>query len=156
MKQETITKSYNNFENDLVIGQEGESIVSSILSRKGYGETFSVNDTYEYDLRIETGKLTNMTFEVKYDQYDDTGNMAIEIFCLRRFIPTGIAVTKSDYYCYIFKHARKCLFIKTDKLKKLIASLPKARIVTGGDNAHSVMILLKYKEHRKEFQVFSY
>jgi len=156
MKQETTTGSYSNFEKDLVIGQSGESIVASILSRKGYGETFISEATSDYDLCIETGKLAGTTFEVKYDQYDDTGNMAIEIFCLRRFKPTGIAISKSDYYCYIFKHSRKCLFIKTAKLKKLIASLSKARVITGGDNAHSVMILLKYKEHRKEFQVFSY
>ncbi len=156
MKQETTTKSYNNFEKDLVVGQNGESIVASILSRKGYGKTFLSNDTSDYDLCIETGKLAGTTFEVKYDQYDDTGNMAIEIYCLRRFKPTGIAISKSDYYCYIFKHSRKCLFIKTAKLKKLISSLSKVKIITGGDNNQSVIILLKYKEHRKEFAVFSY
>lgn len=153
MKQETSTKKFNT---DLLIGKTGEEIVAQILSKRNYFSAYEINDNSDYDFIALDGKLQGIKFEVKYDQYEDTGNMAIEFFCLKRFKPTGIAISKSHYYCYIFAHSRECYIIKSQVLKSLIANLPRSKIVSGGDNNHSVLVLIPYKQFRNSFKLFKY
>lgn len=91
-------KSCFNFLNDLEVGKSGEELVKDILSSN--------------DLRVE----------VKRDDWVTRGshNLAIEITC--RGKPSGISITKSDYWAHIIGGSFILIF-PVDFLKETCNSL---------------------------------
>lgn len=151
-----MTNTQTNFERDLQTGFIGENILSNYLIRKQIANSVKYVNNSDCDILIESGKYSGVMFEVKYDQYPDTGNMIIEIFCLRRFKPTGLSVTKSKYFCYIFKHNKIGYIIKVESLKEIIKNLNTKFVTNGGDNHNSVIIKLPYKQFINKFHKFKY
>jgi len=118
-----------NFNEDIILGEEGEQIVVKDLESLG-GKLISDNKDNKYDLQMDMpvrGCLSTViydtkTYEVKTDVFckphQDTGNMFIEFECRGKF--SGINVTKSEWFVMYFKHFDELWYIKTEKLKSII------------------------------------
>ena len=119
------------------------------------GDLFS--DKYNWDIDLAFGHIgeeklynifKNEKIEVKRDRAAlSTGNMAIEFMQQGR--PSGIAITKASYWCYIFhKNEEDVVYviIPTERLKELARKEYKAgNIKHCGDN-NNVIVLVPVKE----------
>lgn len=114
------------------------------------------NNDFKYDLHI--GQLAekkladifeNKKIEVKYDKLAyKTGNIAIEYESRQK--PSGISITKSDYYCYVIANT-VCddifILIEVEKLKKLCRQYyMKNSIKNIGDNNTSKAVIIPLHE----------
>jgi hypothetical protein len=114
------------------------------------------NNDFKYDLQIGqiaekkiADILQNKKIEVKYDKIAaKTGNIAIEYECREK--PSGISITKSDYYCYIIANT-KCediyIFIEVTKLKEICRKyFLENKIKDIGDNNTSRAVIIPIAE----------
>jgi hypothetical protein len=146
--------AHYNFRKDIVVGEEGEKIVTEWLCNSYNGKLLSDNKTNTHDIIIEFPKRT-LSFEIKTDvfvskQYD-TGNMFIEYESRNK--PSGISVCKADYFITYFKYLNEVWMIKTKDLWNLIHSV-KFRIFKNagdkGSNTHGYLIpRQKYQQYFK-------
>ena len=118
---------YNpNFDIDLKFGEKFEGCLADILNR---------------------GKVEVKT---ERDLWVKTGNIAIEVGC--RGKPSGLMVTKADYWAHIMTKDGDIKFIAilpVETLKRRVAHLRKndrARVVRGGDNGSSELVLISLDE----------
>lgn len=109
-----------NFNEDIILGEEGEQIVVRDLESIG-GTLVSDNKDNKYDLIISKDG-EEKTYEVKTDVFckphQDTGNMFIEFEC--RGKPSGIEVSEAEWFVMYFKHFDELWYIKNDSLKEII------------------------------------
>lgn len=155
-------KKEEDFDRDLSLGELGEKIIMIYLFCNGY-KNLKITEGYfkEYDISGTSPKTNSEVFyEVKTDDYctenSDTGNMAIEIEYKKK--PSGITCTKADVFVYYYYHLSvdNLWMIKVDDLKKLIKDNYKKynfKIVQGGDNNDSKLILLPRKYFKKYFYI---
>lgn len=119
-----------NFNDDIILGEEGEQIVVKDLESMG-GKLIKDNKNNRYDLLMSVpirGNITEgietdlRTYEVKTDVFckphQDTGNMFIEFEC--RGKASGLQVTEADWFVMYFKHFDELWYIKTNRLKDLL------------------------------------
>jgi len=113
-----VSKSGNyNFNEDLELGEWGENDIIRYLEGLGY-KYISRNHDNRYDLVMEY-KNKHYTYEIKTDVYPrDTGNIAIEVEC--RGKPSGLSVTRADFFVTYFKNQGEIWNIQTSKLRDLI------------------------------------
>ncbi len=117
---------YNpHFDLDLKFGEKYENCLAEILNK---------------------GKVEVKT---ERDIWVDTGNIVVEIRYKNK--PSGLSVTKSDYWAHIMTKDDVIKFIllfPVDALKKRVKYLlknKKAKIVMGGDDNQSALILIPLK-----------
>ena len=117
---------YNpHFDLDLKFGEKYENCLAEILNK---------------------GKVEVKT---ERDIWVDTGNIVVEIRYKNK--PSGLSVTKSDYWAHIMTKDDVIKFIllfPVDTLKKRVKYLlknKKAKIVMGGDDNQSALILIPLK-----------
>ncbi len=138
------------FRKDLVIGEEGEKvIINDLISLGAVYE--SENKTNSHDV-IVSFKDKQISYECKTDFYRDTGNIFIETEC--RGKPSGISVTKAEWFVTYFKRLNEIWYIKTDKLKQLIynnLSSHSYRTGVGDANSNTCGYLIKKELFRNEF-----
>lgn len=128
-------KSCFNFHNDLKVGMLGENLIETIFKNK------------------------NIKLEVKKDDWTvKTGNIAIEFEC--RGKPSGIQVTKADFWCHVIGHYFVLIF-PVDFLKRVYESLcnDKKYVKIMGDkdgngNGVSKAILIPWQELLKRFRFY--
>lgn len=100
---------------------------------------------YDFDVFASTARgLT--TFEVKYDIYSErSGNIAIEFWNSKKNAPSGINVTKADYWVHILPNNGKMnAYITTVKtLKDFIKSTPACRTIFDGGDKNANIYLYK-------------
>ncbi|HEX8517557.1 MAG TPA: hypothetical protein VF868_15275 [Bacteroidia bacterium] len=150
----------NKFQHDLKLGQAGEDRIAALLC-KNYNLTLSGKSTYgtlkDYDMKFTTQKNRSITVEAKTDVYkDDTGNMMIEIKCNGK--DSGIRTTKADLWVYYYKNLKhdNVWITSTDKLRKLIASLPTwLNPTSSGDNNGALCFKIPRNEYREWFLVLT-
>ena len=118
---------YNpDFDVDLAFGEKYEGCLADLLNR---------------------GKVEVKT---ERDLWVDTGNIAVEIRCNGR--PSGLSVTKADYWAHIMTKDGDIKFIvilPVTTLKRRVKHLlggSRARIIKGGDNNASEMVLIPLAE----------
>lgn len=146
------------FESDLKDGEDGEKIVAVFLSLQGL-PFLGYNKDYRYDLRhYSPSKDQELLFEVKTDDYcttdSDTGNIAVEIEYKSK--PSGLSKTYAQWFVYYYKHLpdENIWMIQVDNLKELIKNnRDKVKIVYGGDNNDSRIVLIPRNEFRDFFGV---
>lgn len=150
------------FKRDLTLGEKGEKIIMVYLFCNGYKD-IKITEGYfkDYDISGTSPKNgATVLYEVKTDEYCtedyDSGNMAIELECKKK--PSGISCTKADVFVYYYYHLSvdNLWMIKVDELKKMIKDNYKKynfRIVNGGDNNDSRILLLPRKYFRKYFYI---
>ena len=108
-----------------------------------------IKNLFEGDGRIEV--------KTERDIWADTGNMAIEI--RYRDSPSGISSSHADYFVYYFIHFNKdnLWFISVEDLKKLIKeNIKDLKVVNGGDNNWSEIVLIPRKKYYKHFHVYTF
>ena len=142
------------FRKDLKLGNDGEDIVTKFLESKGL-KYISSNDDNQYDLKMGNGE-GELTYEIKTDvkcaPLFDTGNIFIEYES--RGKPSGIQVTKSDWFVTYFKYLNELWFIRSENLKKLIQENDFPIFKDAGDIGSATHgYLIKRKDFKKHFYV---
>tara|TARA_Y100001938_G_C7908382_1_gene338292 strand:- start:175 stop:660 length:486 start_codon:yes stop_codon:yes gene_type:complete len=143
-----------NFKEDLSWGEKWERIVGLYLSINGVSID-SYNNDYRYDIK---GTMTGIPtkWEIKTDKYPKTGNMAIEIRDAGK--PSGISRTEADVFIYTYTNISDryvyLFFIDVKDLKSLIRdNFDRLKIVKGGDDNESEMVLIPMKRFQTYFKV---
>jgi len=107
-------------------------------------DTFEFNDTSSHDIKIIKDGIETL-IEVKSEALAyKTGNICIEYFC--RGKPSGISVTKSEYYyIYVVKDEKEYRLFKipVEDIKNMITDKLYTRECKGGDDMASKMYLFK-------------
>jgi len=120
----------------------------------------TLNNDNKFDIDLQYGQireqeladiLQNEKIEVKTerDKWKETGNICIEFRC--RGKPSGIAVTQASWWVHILADGDDTvcmLMFPTNKLKEIARRhvVNKAKVVDGGDDNLSKMVLLPLKE----------
>ena len=117
-----MTKANNKFDIDLRYGQDREQRIEKILK--------------EGKLEVKTER----------DWWFKTGNIAIEIECNGK--PSGIMVTKSDYWVHILANGDKdyCRLIFDTKTIKKLTKKYIGTLKNGGDGWRSKFVLIPLSE----------
>jgi len=117
-----MTKANNKFDIDLRYGQDREERIEKILK--------------EGKLEVKTER----------DWWFKTGNIAIEIECNGK--PSGIMVTKSDYWVHILANGDKdyCRLIFDTKTIKKLTKKYIGTLKNGGDGWRSKFVLIPLSE----------
>lgn len=150
--------AHYNFKKDIVVGEEGEKIVTEWLCNTYNGKLLSDNKTNTHDIIIQFPKRT-LSFEIKTDvfvsKHYDTGNMFIEYESRNK--PSGISVCKADYFITYFKYLNEIWMIDTEDLRNLINSVSFRIFKNAGDKGSSTHGYLiprkKYQEHFKVVKI---
>ena len=152
-----------NFNDDIILGEEGEQIVVKDLESMG-GKFISDNKNNRYDLLMDMpirGCLSavvyeNKTYEVKTDVFckphQDTGNMFIEYEC--RGKESGLRVTEAEWFVMYFKHFDELWYIKSNDLKDLLMCnvFPKTEF-SGDDGSNTKGYLIPRYQFKHKFKV---
>ena len=115
-------------------------------------------DRKKFDIDLAYGKvredlikemLQDKKIEVKSerDVWKRTGNIAIEYQCYGK--PSGINATEADYWFHnlcVGEDVYATLVFKTENLKKIIDSLERKVLVSGGDHNASRMYLVSLQK----------
>jgi hypothetical protein len=108
----------------------------------------------DYDLKTYTNGVKTK-YEVKADKFTyKTNNIVIEYMCYNK--PSGISLTRADYYAYFVVKPYDLYdlyIIPVPKIKELIDNGAYKRILKGGDKMLSFMYVFDI-EIFKEFKVF--
>jgi len=109
---------------------------------KFYDIDLTFGEIYEKKLRFIFG---NKKFEVKTERdiWKKTGNMCVELEYNGK--PSGINVTKADYWCHIFSdngNIRFMLVFPVQELKELIKNCRYKTLDYGGDEKNSMVALI--------------
>tara|TARA_A100001037_G_C15038741_1_gene584456 strand:+ start:170 stop:727 length:558 start_codon:yes stop_codon:yes gene_type:complete len=116
----------------------------------------SYNNNFKFDLEFGqireqriADMLLNHQIEVKTERgkWVQTGNIAIEVEC--RGKPSGLATTEATYWMHILEINGEdycSLLFRTDVLKQAIKATTNKRIVMGGDDNLSKMVLVPITE----------
>ena len=150
-----------NFDDDLLIGKEGEKTVVGYLNRFHHATLVSYNNTKEYDALVFFDRpspfgVGHITLEIKTDVLispkRDTGNLFIETECRDKI--SGIQVTEADWFLYYLKHFDELWVITPPKLLALIRTgrFPSAG---GGDKGSGTKgILIPREQEEAHFLTF--
>ena len=137
-----------NFDEDLPIAKVTEREVANILETTFNATILGYGNTNTWDIHARMSNGGERFFEVKEDfSCEKTGNVGLEFEC--RGKPSGIAVSKADYYIYKI-HTKywgiRYLLHSTQALKNMIEHRLYFRIVNGGDKGSNTMnYLFKYE-----------
>ena len=120
----------------------------------------TLNNDNKFDIDLQYGQvreqeladiLQNEKIEVKTerDKWKETGNISIEFQC--RGKESGIAVTQAKWWAHVLADGDETvcmLMFPTTKLKEIARKhvVDKAKVVYGGDDNLSKMVLLPLKE----------
>ena len=121
------------------------------------------NNNSDFDIDLEFGQifekslaliLQDKKIEVKTerDKWKETGNIAIELYNHNKKAPSGLSVTKADYWATILVDDYKVESIHilpVSDLKKRVKELVSkgyGKIVMGGDFKASEIVLIPIKE----------
>lgn len=139
-----------NFRQDLVIGEAGEEILIKDLESMGaVYDSNNKNNTHDIIVIFKGKKIS---YECKTDIFDDTGNMFIETHC--RGKESGVNVTKAEWFVMYFQQLKEIWYIKTDKLKEILANHEHKISEQSGDaGSNTIGVLLNKNMFRDEFIV---
>lgn len=143
-----------NFKEDKKVADQGENFVISHLESLGFklvrkSVKNKDGEHRDFDL-LMSYKEKEIMYEVKTDMYPDTGNLVVEFEC--RDNPSGINVTKADYFTTYFTKLGEIWNIKTEALRVLINN-NKFKAVPGGDDKEAKMYLIPREKFKGHFKV---
>lgn len=80
--------------------------------------------------------------EIKYDLYaEKSGNIAIEFFNPKLCKPSGISITKADFWIHVLTNPNRAFIVNLKEFREFIdAHKPDRIIVSGGDNNASLYL----------------
>lgn len=150
------------FNQDLDFGHWGESVMVDYITNRfttntrlciftGSSRGLSLKD---YDLKFDLlNKVTKtITFEIKTDKKENTGNVFFEKSCNE--VDSGVISSKSDYFVYFLPRRLKdnLYFIETQRLKHILTTIFNHCINYGaGDGGRVVGYLIATADFNEEF-----
>jgi hypothetical protein len=155
------------FNKDVIKGKEGECYFALHLLKNNIVTNLKFRDYIIWDIESQVdGK--NVTYEVKRDdfswellqgngiiEYDWWGTLFIEFES--RGEPSGIAVTKADYFVIVVKKTKQLWVIPTKNLKRIISMHVEPHFIKrGGDDGTSMGYLLPKPLTRQYFEIYNY
>lgn len=127
---------------DLALGSSGELLVLDIF-KKADIDSGLVGDKATrsfYDLYCHLNNEKKF-IEVKNDIYATrSGNIAIEIYNPKSCKPSGISITKSDFWVHIL-NTKDVYICKTETLKAFVNKVKPRRVISVGGDGNSSMVL---------------
>jgi hypothetical protein len=137
-----MNKPNYDFNKDLPIAKKTEMQIANFLVENqdmtliGTSDTLKNVNRSDFDVRMKFNKSQKIVdIEIKEDfSCARTGNIGVECESWGR--PSGIAVSKADFYLYkvhISDGKKSVYIIQTSKLKEMIANELYHRVVVGGD-----------------------
>ena len=120
--------------------------------KKDCTSRFDIDLNFGESSEYALGQILNMgKVEVKTERnkWKKTGNIAIELSSRGKY--SGLVTTEADWWAHILSfnnNIESVILIPVDKLKKEVKKLvkeKKARIVMGGDNFTSELVLVPIK-----------
>jgi hypothetical protein len=149
------------FNEDLEFGHWGESVMIDYITDRFttdsrlciFTGSSRGSNLKDYDLSFDLlNKVTKtITFEVKTDKKDDTGNVFFERSCSG--VLSGVMSSKSDYFIYFLPRRLKnnLYFIDTKMLKHVLAIFDHCINYGGGDGGRVVSYLINTDDFNEEF-----
>ena len=139
------------FKKDIITGEQGQKFIRTFLEQKGFIYVDECN-TNEYDLKMSY-QSKEYTYEIKTDVYKtNTGNMVIEFES--RGKPSGISVTKADFFVTYFPFLGEVWNISSNDLKRLINDIKPMIFEHAGDQSSNTRLYrLKKSEVASHFKV---
>lgn len=123
-----------------------ENISTSVKELKKWDTKYIVVDNF-------TNKRTNaITFEIKTDKYDETGNLFFEKSCNKKL--SGVFATEADYFIYCLPRYKSQNFylVKPQKLIDLInEKFAQCLSYGGGDGGRVTSFLINKHQFDEEF-----
>ena len=143
-----------NFKTDLILGEEGESVVVGYLESRG-ATLITDNKDNRFDIKM-TYKGVTKHYEIKTDVFctpkRDTGNMFIEFEC--RGKASGVLVSQADWFVTYFPHLNEMWFITTQELKDILNTHYLPMTSQSGDKGSNTRgFLLPRNTYREHFKV---
>lgn len=132
----------NNILRDLPAGQAAEAKVVQLLEALGLPGSLNKakGKLSEYDIEFEF-KTRHLTIEVKNDLYaHKSGNIAIETFNPKTGKPSGLGITKADFWCHMVDGL---YFTKVSTLKEYIDKTKPFKLVTSGGDDNATLYLYR-------------
>jgi len=144
-----------NFNEDIIVGEDGEDVVINDLKDLGI-TLINKNKDNRYDINMMDGNGKEVKYEIKTDVFcrpeKDTGNIFVEYQCRGKF--SGVLVTQAKWFVTYFKHLREIWYIQTDVLKKIIVENDIPKVEFSGDaNSNTKGWLLPRYQYKKHFIV---
>lgn len=135
-----LSKPAGNVLKSMRVGNIAEKLVIETLNTYGYDAKKNEDKAKKYDYDVlATINGKEVSFEVKFDvMAARTGNIAIEYWNSKKNQPSGIMVTKADYWVHVIEDEEQTKLVYVTpvaNLKKFIElNKPKRTIESGGDN----------------------
>ncbi len=161
-----MNKPNYDFNKDLPIAKKTEKQIADFLVEKqdmtliGTSDTIKNVSRSDFDVRMKFNKSEKIVdIEIKEDfTCARTGNIGVECESWGR--PSGIAISKADFYLYKvhMPDGKKGVYIiQTNKLKEMIADKLYHRIVVGGDEgSYSKNYLFRLDVVKSNFKFLGY
>lgn len=150
------------FNDDLDYGEWGEKVMIDYITNRlttqsrlciftGSSRGSKLKD---YDLRFDLlNDITKeITYEIKTDKYDDTGNVFFEKSC--NGVASGVIYSKSDFFIYFLPRRKKnnLYYIRTENLKHILTTIFRNCISYGaGDGGRVVGYLINTQDFDEVF-----
>ena len=118
-----------------------------------------VNGLKEWDMKyvildtITNVKIKTITFEIKADKFEESGNLLFEKTCSKK--PSGVFTTKADYFVYFLPRYKENNFyiVKPQTLIDLInEKFPACLNYGGGDGGRVVSYLVNKNTFDDEYR----
>lgn len=133
------------FARDLKVGNIGQRFVIDLLAQANIS-AFENEDrrTFpHYDILISFAEK-KWTAEVKYDLYaEKSGNIAIEYYNPKSNKPSGLSITKADFWIHVLTNPDKAFIVRTDQFKDFISKHKPHRLIPRGGDGNASLMLYK-------------
>lgn len=116
---------------------QNENLSKNVKGLKEWDMKYAIIDTFSNQI------IKTITFEIKADRFDETGNLIFEKSCSKKV--SGVFATKADYFVYILPRYKENNFylVKPKDLINLISDkFPQCLNYGGGDNGKVVSYLI--------------
>jgi hypothetical protein len=123
-----------------------ENFSSSVKELKKWDMKYIVVDNFTNQ------RLKEITFEIKTDKYDETGNLFFEKSCSKKV--SGVFATEANYFIYILPRYKENNFyiVKPEKLIELLnEKFPSCISYGGGDGGRVASFLINKNTFDEEF-----
>lgn len=133
--------AYKSFPKDVKIGNKAETACLSLLINAGWQCEKAPKACKEYDFLAQKDIYT-ILFEIKNDRMTSvTGNLAFEFWNPKKNEPSGLLVSKADFWVYCFGSPLEIHIVELPILKRYIEDTkPKKIIDVGGDKNASLYL----------------
>ena len=133
------------FVHDRIVGNSGEDRVVQLYRMCGWMcnkvDAADKDTRRYYDIETTTAPLV-FTTEVKHDIYEArSGNIAIEIWNPKSNKPSGLSITRADFWCHVLQNS--VWLTPVQDLRRFVDSVKPLRKIDKGGDGNATILLYK-------------